>query len=551
MSELLYQSSCPVCPSSDAFSVYDSGWGHCFSCGKNRKVTDTNNNTKEGADVIPMRHKHSNTSLLNGEIHYKKLNKRALTEETCRKWGYGVSKYKNSSVQVAQYRSEGGPVVSQKLRFADKTFIQLGNPKQALLFGQHLWAPGGNMIVVTEGEIDAMSVSQAQDNKWPVVSVPNGAQGAAKSIQQSIEYLESFNKVVFMFDMDEPGQLAAKECAELLSPGRAYIASIPAKDPNELLQQGKTGDIVKSIWNATPYRPDGIIMPDELIEVLKSSLSKKSYSYPWESFNILTRGLRFGELVTIASGSGMGKSQICRQITQHLLKEHGHKVGYIALEESLDRTAMGLLSLELEKPLHLYEDRLDYETTEVQSAIRSLNLTSNLYLYDHFGSLDSTNLLNKIRYLARGCGCQWIVLDHISIVVSGIAEGDERRVIDNIMTKLRSLVQELDIGLILVSHLKRPSTGKGHEEGAATSLSDLRGSTSIAQLSDMVIGLERNQQAVKNKNITTARVLKNRYTGETGIIGYLKYDPATTILHDVVEPAEDDFEEIDDDGEDY
>jgi len=94
------------------------------------------------------------------------------------------------------------------------------------------------------------------------------------------------------------------------------------------------------------------------------------------------------------------------------------------------------------------------------------------------------------------------------------------------MTSLRSLVEETGIGLILVSHLKRPAD-KGHEEGAQTSLSQLRGSAGIGQLSDIVIGLERNQQSTKNAHITTIRILKNRFSGETGTAGQLLYNGVT------------------------
>jgi twinkle protein len=94
------------------------------------------------------------------------------------------------------------------------------------------------------------------------------------------------------------------------------------------------------------------------------------------------------------------------------------------------------------------------------------------------------------------------------------------------MTKLRTLVQETGCGMLLVSHLRRPSGDRGHEEGAAVSLSQLRGSHSIAQLSDAVIGLERDQQADSEteRNVTTLRVLKMRFTGETGIACHLYYD---------------------------
>jgi twinkle protein len=96
------------------------------------------------------------------------------------------------------------------------------------------------------------------------------------------------------------------------------------------------------------------------------------------------------------------------------------------------------------------------------------------------------------------------------------------------MTKLRTLTQDTGIVLFAVSHLKRPE-GKGHEEGAATSVAQLRGSASIAQLSDFVIGLERNGQSEDptERNTTYIRVLKNRFSGITGPAGALLYDNDT------------------------
>lgn len=112
-------------------------------------------------------------------------------------------------------------------------------------------------------------------------------------------------------------------------------------------------------------------------------------------------------------------------------------------------------------------------------------------------------------------------------MVSGLEDGDERKTIDLIMTKVRTFIQETGVGFIMVSHLKRPSGDKGHEQGAEVSLAQFRGSHSIAQLSDCVIGLERNQQDEQTKNLTTVRILKERFSGESGIACHLLFDKAT------------------------
>jgi twinkle protein len=339
--------------------------------------------------------------------------------------------------------------------------------------------------------------------------------------RQQLEWLEQFESVIIMFDMDEPGQEAAKACAELLSPGKAKVASLPLKDPNELLVAGRSQDIIKAIWNAKEFRPDGIISGQDLWDVVSHEDNTVCVSYPFEGLMAKTKGLRKGELVTVTAGSGIGKSAFVREIAYHLLVTEKAKVGMIMLEENPKRTALGLMGIHLNKPIHINKD--DVDETSLRSAFDSTVGSGNLFLYDHWGSSDIDNLISRVRFMARGLGCNWVVLDHLSIVVSGMGDGDERRLIDNTMTLLRTLVEETGIGLVLVSHLKRPEGNKGHEEGATTSLSQLRGSHAIAQLSDLVIGLERNQQG-DSPNTTTVRVLKNRFSGDTGVACELHYN---------------------------
>jgi len=526
--------------SSDAYVLYVDGGGKCFSCG----VSDSS--SSKGSYDSP---RSDTPRPLISDIDIKPIKKRGITQATCEKWGYGYSTYNGKKVQVASYRDSKGALIAQKLRFKDKSFLTTGDFKNVSLFGSWLWRESGKMIVITEGEIDALSVSQLQDNKWPVVSIPAGAQGAKKSVQQNLEYLEQFDKVIFMFDQDEPGRKAVEECCDVLSPGKAYIATLPLKDANEMLMAGRGDEVRSAMWDAKQYSPAGIIDAAELWGELITPNTEESLEYPWPFLNTMTHGMRTSEIVTITSGSGMGKSQFCREIGHHILKS-GDNLGYIALEESKKRTVLGLMSIDLSKPLHVMQNNPEElkESEEAQQSFQSLFVSgeSRCYIYDHFGSVTPESLISKIRYLAKGLECKWIILDHISIVVSGIADGDERRLIDNLMTRLRTVVEELNIGLLLISHVKRNTGGaKGFERGSEISLSDLRGSSAIEGLSDMVIGLERNQQEEdeEQRHITKVRILKNRFTGETGVAGCLKYSPETTRLTDYEEPEFDDVEE--------
>jgi twinkle protein len=154
------------------------------------------------------------TSLI--DIEYQPLTKRGINEDTCRVFRYGTAQYKDKPVQVATYCDDAGAPVAQKVRFPNKDFMIVGDAKKMGLYGRHLWRDGGKMVTVVEGEIDALSLSQVQGNKWPVVSVPNGAHNAAKSFRESLEWLERFETVVIMFDNDEPGQKAIRQAAHLL-----------------------------------------------------------------------------------------------------------------------------------------------------------------------------------------------------------------------------------------------------------------------------------------------------------------------------------------------
>lgn len=447
-----------------------------------------------------------NVQLKGEAIH---LRKRKLSQKTCQ--FYRIL-WDNPFLRC-YYFSDAGSLSGAKVRQDGKEFFCEGEVKT--LFGQNLFPSSGKRIVITEGELDAASCYEAMPG-WPMVSIPNGAPAAKKAVQRALPYLQGYEEIVIFFDNDEAGQKAAKEAAGVLPPGKVKIAKLEGyKDASDALQADDPQAIRLAIWNANEYRPDGIVEGKSLLEVVTSPNPPSDYEYPYEGLQRKLHGIRLGELVTITAGSGIGKSSFCRELAAHLLTG-GERVGYLALEESNRRTALGLMSAAVGKPLHIgIHDR-----KELLEAYEASIANWNLYLFDGFGSYESDLIYNRIEYLAAGLDCRVIFLDHLSILLSGL-DGDERRMIDITMTKLRSLVERTGIALFLVSHLRRSTDDKGHEEGARVALGQLRGSAAIAQLSDAVIGLERNQQS--ETNLTTVRVLKNRFSGETGIACQLSY----------------------------
>ena len=520
-SEKLHHIPCEACGSRDNAAVYTDGHTYCFGC-RNIQHGD------EDGLIIQAQAPKRSQDLIDG--YYTTLSKRCISEETCRKFDYQVTdNHKGRPHHIANYRDADGVVVAQKVRDADKNFSILGDAKSMTLFGQHLWN-GGRKLVITEGEIDCLSVSQIQGNKWPTVSLGGGASSGKKALIAAWDWLLAFDEIILMFDQDASGQKAAIECAESLPIGKVKIAKLPHKDANECLQKGDGKAIIDAIWRAKDWRPDGIVSSDDFRDIIGKSDSKSTVAYPYKRLNEMTRGIRTG-LVTICAGSGVGKSTFIREVA-YALHRSGQTVGMLMLEETNKRTLQGLVGLHMEKNITIDEDCAG--EPEVVEAYDSLLGGNPVYLFDHFGSTAVDTIVNRIQYMVKGMGCKHIFLDHVSILVSGLTGQvtDERRLIDQIMTTLRKLVQELDICLFLVSHLKRPEGNKGHENGAKVQLSQLRGSHALAQLADFCIGLQVNEEDPSDDTREIV-LLKNRFTGEVGNADTLQYSRNTGRLLEV------------------
>jgi len=506
-SEFVRHMPCDNCGSSDANSLYSDGHAFCFRC-----YTHT-----QGNDVTVHNHQMQNVTLRGSA---ERLQKRQITQQTCELF----KAYTDGEELRFHYYDSNGTLTGAKVKTKSKNFRTEGEVKS--LYGmqnyRHNTSSHEKKLVITEGEMDCLSVWEAQP-KWDVVSIPSGAAGAKKAIQHNYEWVNYYDKIVIFFDNDEAGQKASKEVASVLPPGKVFIGFLEAyKDASEALMANDRSAI-RAVHNYDhiQYKPDGIVDAKTLLDVITTPSPAADHEYPFQGLQSKLHGIRFGELVTITAGSGIGKSSFCRDIAANLLSK-GERVGYLALEESNRRTALGLMSAAAGKPLHLG----DHERSDLVDIFDQTISKWNLHLFDGFGSYDPDHIYSRIEYMASGLETKVVFLDHLSILLSGL-DGDERKMIDTTMTRLRSLVERTGISLFLVSHLRRTSSDVNHEEGARVTLGQLRGSAAIAQLSDSVIALERDQQGGPERNATTVRVLKNRYSGEVGVACTLDYDLST------------------------
>ena len=542
MTFIKHHLACPQCGGSDPVSLNEDGSAKCFSC----ETYFLNYNKALTGEIVT--EKETDTTALHGG-DYVALTDRRISEATARK--YGVKSVLSSNGEIVQHHYpfyNKHELSATKTRYVrDKNFSVSGSFTGTGLFGEQLFQSGGKAITLTEGECDAMASYELMGSKWASVSIKRGSSGAVKDVKESLEFLESFENVVICFDNDKQGSDAAKKVAMLFQPSKAKIMSLPNgyKDANDMLRQNKHKEFIEAWWSAKIYTPSGVINVSESKADFFDREKKESVLYPWKELNEKLYGLRQGELVTLTGGTGLGKSSVTRELEHWLIKETTDNVGIISLEEDWRRTVDGILSIEANARLYIDQVREQFTPEEIDNFFNILYDGENenrVWIHAHFGTNSIDEIFNKIRFMIIACDCKWVVVDHLHMLVSSIAEGDERRTIDNIMTRLRSIVEETGAGLVLVSHLRRVDGNRGHGNGIEVNLSHLRGSQSIAQLSDCVIALERNQQAedIEEANTTRLRVLKSRYTGDVGLAGRLFYERETGRLRELEKEAYED-----------
>ena len=499
---------CPCGISSDAYYEFDENF-FCFSCSKSfKKDIDVNAMSEIKPEIVsPVSVTGSISSIPDRGLDYKTVETYKVMQE-------------NGNHKYLYYKD--GKVIAVKTRYPNKEFSAQGSMSQAELFGQNAFPAGGKSITIVEGELDALSAHQMLVGE-PVVSV-GSASSAINDLKRNYEYVNSFKQIVFAFDNDKAGQDAQKKAAALFDPKKVRIMKLSLhKDASDYLTHGNIREFYEGHRNAGPFTPDGIVSGASIYDLLLKKPEYQSVSYPWKGVQDYTYGLRTGELVTLIAGTGVGKTQVMRELVYHLLTNTEQNIGVMFLEEPIRDTGLGLMSVHANKRLFLPD--VEYTKDEFDAAYMATVGSGRLFLYDSFGSNSIERILSTIRYLVRALDCKYVVLDHISIVVSDQGSGDERRALDEIATKLKTLTVELDICIIMAAHLKRSPNGQSHEEGAAVSLSDIRGTAGIGQLSNIILALERNTQAEDptERHIVRVRVVKNRFSGMTGLATHLRY----------------------------
>lgn len=438
--------------------------------------------------------------------------------------------------------TDSGAIQGYKVRRLPKDFRPSVGKIGKTLFGRDTHVSSHKMLVLTEGEEDCLAAAQMlHGRKCDVMSAPNGA-SMCGAITDEADLLSKYDRIYICFDGDKAGKKGAIEVADFLSPFVEVRIMDVRSDPSDLLMTGNMPEFLRNIKDAEVYEPDGIIngcdiVLSELLEPLPGG-----YPVPFKGLQDKLHGVRKGEILTVCAGSGIGKSTLVREITKSLI-EQGCSVANIALEDRMEDAAKHLIALDMEIPFHNFKFHPPTES-EVKPHYDKMVGNGKTFFYKHFAGITADSLMNKLYYYARSKAVDFIVLDHLSMVISATDTNNERKAIDTLMTNLAKMVVETGVGLIQIVHLRRTSGDKSFAKGGEVELTDLRGSAALEQLSWAVVGLERDQQG-DGKDFSVARVLKNRTYGFTGLADKLKYDTVTGRMHSV-EPediTEDEYEE--------
>lgn len=415
---------------------------------------------------------------------------------------------------------------SKTRKLETKDFYTTGDIGKAGLFGRDKFSAGAHKYVtITEGETDALSYYEVL--KGPVVSVQSSVT-AVRDCTIDRAWLNSFERIYLAFDNDEHGRRALREISKLFDYNKLYhVQFTKRKDANEYLSAGEVDDLRRIWWNSKRYQPERIVSSLEDFRDILKEPPKWGAPYPFPTLTRMTYGIRTAEVVLITAQEGVGKTELMHAIEHKLLKEvDDANVGAIYLEEPKKRHLQALAGIEIGEAVHLPDT--SRSPAEVADAIsRLVKKDERLNIYSHFGSDDPDSLIDTIRFLVSGRQCRFVLLDHITMAVSGLAGEDERRALDYLATRLEILVKELDFSLIVVSHV--------NDDGKT------RGSRYISKVADMRIDITRDLTNADPhiSSIMHLMISKSRDIGKTGPAGSYIFDQNTRQYTELGEAAND------------
>lgn len=569
MGDVHHKEACPRCTrkgrdtSKDNLTVYSDGSAFCFACGytKPSKEWLENNGYSVGEDEyneeVMSKEKltKEDNEKIKGYTGIKGHEVREITDETYRYYGVRHKYSEETGEPVAQYYpiTEDYEASGYKVRELPKTFSVIGKcGKESDLFGQWRYkSTSGKFVVITAGEIDCLSAHQMFEDERkskgsdfdpiPVVSATIGETGSAKQISNHYEWLDRFDKVIVCYDMDAAGQEALATLSKVIPKGKMFSMSLPLKDINLMLTEGKQKQFITAFWKAQPYTPDGIIGSGTLSEKMREELATPKIPLPHFMHKLqkmMAGGIPLGRIVNLGSASGTGKSTIIDEMLYFWVFNSPHKIGVVSLESDSGQYGLKILSRHCGKKIELFEtpeDALSFmEEDWVKEKEHELLYTEDgnnrwHLVEDRDGGTES--MKKQIEKLIIECGCKVIVLDPLQDILDGLSNEDQA-----IFLKwMKGMIKSHKVTFINVNHVRKSGSGqKAGSVGGEMHEEDFAGSSTIFKSGACNLIFSRNKEAEDpiERNTTYMRATKIRWTGITGVAGEYYYDLPSHTLWD-------------------
>lgn len=541
---------CPSCrangrdKSGDNLKLYTDGTGYCFACGHYEHAGGGayTKQTEEEEQIVDIE--------FVKQLPTRALKARGISATVATRYGVRTEANPEDNSDVAYYfpvHTAAG-LVGYQVKAARppgsrqrEDIKRLGSTRGALPFGSHVVGYGGMLIVVEGGE-DCLAASQLvnlRGKNYRVVATL-GVDGW----KNNLEYFSKFDKVMIAYDQDVAGQEAANAFATALGERGAVMKWEGASDPNELLALADGADkFFDALSRAKSPLASSIITGERVWEQMRDYVEPNAVPFPpaWEVLQTRVGGIREGEITMFTAGSSVGKTAFTRKLKSHLLENTDWSLGEVELEEQSRKTWRGVMESVLGKPwamATIEERRAGWAKTYG---------TNRLFTLDHRSQYGrGQSLVAKFKHLHYAHGCNVLFLDHVTLAVSEFGEGAGLQAQDRMMNEFLELVESTGVHLFLISHLRKAvSGGVSFEEGAVPSMDDLKGSSSLKQISFNIIGLSRNMRhpSEYHKNVSTLHALKVRENGNTGVCDRLHWNSETMILEPALpEDSEEDDE---------
>lgn len=234
---------------------------------------------------------------------------------------------------------------------------------------------------------------------------------------------------------------------------------------------------------------------EELIEEFKKQKTLENKTVigldtGFEDLNHMTKGFKDGELIIIAARPGMGKTTLCLNFIDQVLKQDQGVVMF-SLEMPATQIMQRLLSAKTSIPLQkiLTADLNDDEWERIGDTC-NLYSKKKLFIYDS-GYATITDVRAILRRLkAQEESIKLCVIDYIGLMMSNSNFNDRHLQVSEISRGLKLLARELNMPIIALSQLNRSLEQRANKRPM---MSDLRESGAIEQDADTILFVYRDE----------------------------------------------------------